>query len=71
MPLLHTHTTPGFVEVLESVGVEVTLVTLKPDVSSAIGAAVLGAREAGVHLCVDHGSNTTVLHHYKPNSQPS
>ena len=44
--------------------VEFTLVTLK--VSSGIGAAVLGARKAGVTLPIDYTANTNVLFHYKP-----
>ena len=44
--------------------VEFTLVTLK--VSSGVGAAVLGARKAGVTLPIDYTANTDVLFHYKP-----
>lgn len=54
----------GFMAVLGGEGVEFTLVTLK--VSSAVGAAVLGAKKAKVSLPIDYATNTSVLFHYKP-----
>ena len=51
-------------DVLRGERVEFTLVTLK--VSSGIGAAVLGARKAGVALPIDYTANTNLLFHYKP-----
>ena len=56
----------GFMEALRGERVEFTLVTLK--VSSGIGAAVLGARKAGITLPIDYTANTNVLFHYKPDS---
>lgn len=56
----------GFMEALSGEGVEFTLVMLKEGVSSAIGAAALGAKAAGLSLTLDYSSNTTQLFHYKP-----
>ena len=56
----------GFIEALEDRKVEFTLVALKEGVSSAVGAAALGAEEAGLSLSVDYAANTYQLFHYKP-----
>ena len=56
----------GFIEALEGRKIEFTLVALKEGVSSAIGAAALGAEEAGLFLPIDYAANTYELFHYKP-----
>ena len=53
-------------EALSGEGVEFTLVKLKKDVSSAVGAAVLGAKAANLSLPLDYSSNTISLLHYQP-----
>ena len=53
-------------EALSGEGVEFTLVMLREDVSSAIGAAALGAKAAGFSLPLDYSSNITTLFHYQP-----
>ena len=55
---------PGFLEALKDESVEFTVVTLK--VSSAIGAASLGTKAAGIALSVNYAANTDTLFHYKP-----
>ena len=57
---------PGFISALSDTGVEFTLVTLKEGVSSAVGAAALGAKAAGLSFTMDHTANVNVLFHYKP-----
>ncbi|XP_064383181.1 N-acetyl-D-glucosamine kinase-like [Halichondria panicea] len=56
----------GFLSALSDTGVEFTLVSLKEGVSSAVGAAALGAKAAGLSLTMDHAANVNVLFHYKP-----
>ncbi len=51
---------------LSEAGVEFTIVTLREGVSSAVGAAALGAKAAGLTLSMDHAANVNVLFHYKP-----
>ena len=54
----------GFLEALEDEKLEFTIVILR--VSSAVGAAALGAKEGGASLSQDFSSYTTTLFHYKP-----
>lgn len=56
----------GFIEALESAKIEFTLVALKEGVSSAIGAAALGAEGVGFSLPIDYAANTYQLFNYKP-----
>ena len=53
--------TTGFLFALREAVKEVTVVTLA--VSSAVGAAVLGAKAACLNLPIDYQTNTTVLEH--------
>lgn len=53
----------GFLSALGDI--EFTLVCLKEGVSSAVGAATLGAKAAGVSLHIEHSANVDVLFHYK------
>lgn len=55
----------GFLSALNDTGVEFTLVSLKDGVSSAVGAASLGAKAAGLSLHIDHSANVDVLFHCK------
>lgn len=65
-PVCNYYVTAGFMEALSSEGVEFTLVRLNEGVSSAMGAAVLGARSAGLLLSLDYFSTTELLFQYKP-----
>ena len=56
----------GFLCALSDSRVEFTIVTLKEGVSSAVGAAALGAKAAGLTLAMDHTANVNVLFHFKP-----
>ncbi len=55
---------PGFLEALAGEGVEMTVVALQ--VSSAVGAASLGARAAGNTLPLNFADNTRLLFNHKP-----
>lgn len=63
---MHSLIGSGFMEAVSGEGVEFTLVKLKEGVSSAIGAAALGAKFAKLSLPLDFASNVCELFHYKP-----
>ncbi len=54
---------PGFLEALDGMCVELTVVVLQ--VSSAVGTASLGARAAGHTLPINFADNTRLLFHHK------
>lgn len=51
----------GFIDSTKSISMPLVLFKLRESCSAAIGAAILGAKEAGVHLSVDFERNTYIF----------